>query len=172
MPSKYPKLSFQKVKTYSIKNRLSKVQISEFSRPIQNQSTMKEFVDSLPDILIAKDFKEFEEQYRQAVKQKKAIVWMMGAHVIKVGLSPIIIDLIKKGYITHLALNGAGVIHDVEVAMWGNTSEDVADGLDDGSFGMAQETAEFINAALSDNFGNDKGYGEVVAEKLIKQKAL
>lgn len=171
MKSKYAKLKFTDVKTYSIKDRFSKVQVNDFARPVAAESTVQTFIENLPDILVAKDFKEFAGYYQSAVQSGKAVVWMVGAHVIKVGLNPILIDLMKKGFISHLALNGAGVIHDVEVAMWGATSEDVAEGLQDGSFGMAQETAEFINTALSDNRGNDMGYGEVVAEKLVKQNA-
>ena len=171
MKSKYAKLKFTDVKTYSIKERFSKVQVSDFAQPISAQSTVQTFIENLPDILVAKDFREFTGHYKTAVRTGKTVVWMVGAHVIKVGLNPILIDLMNKGFISHLALNGAGVIHDVEVAMWGTTSEDVSEGLQDGSFGMAQETAEFINTALSDNRGNDMGYGEVVAEKLVKQKA-
>jgi hypothetical protein len=96
---------------------------------------------------------------------------MMGAHVIKCGINPLIIELIRRGIITHLAMNGACVIHDVEVAIWGITSEDVAAGLQDGTFGMARETAEFINEALAQNKGNQKGYGEVIGEKLLEQNA-
>ena len=171
MSSKYPKLTFEKVKTYSIKDRFSKVQTGDFALPASSGTTVSELIDRLPDILVGKDFKEFTAHYRRAIASGKSIIWMMGAHVIKCGLNPVIIDLMKHGALHHLALNGAGVIHDVEVAMWGVTSEDVASGLQDGSFGMARETAEFINRALTDNSDNDKGYGEVVAEKLIREKA-
>ncbi len=171
MDSRYAKLKFDKIKTYSIKERFSKVRVEDFAGPVNGNNSLREFIDHLPNILIGKDFKEFTTQYRKAVSQKKAIIWMIGAHVIKCGLSPVIIDLIKKGFISHLAMNGAGAIHDVEVGMWGTTSEDVVAGLQDGSFGMAEETAAFINGALSDNLGNDKGYGEVIAEKLVQQNA-
>lgn len=171
MASKYPQLTFDRVKTYSIHERFSKVKMEDFAKPVPANASLKEFIEHLPDILIGSDFKEFISHYRDAVSQQKSIIWMMGAHVIKCGLSPVIIDLMKKGHLTHLAMNGAGAIHDVELAMWGMTSEDVAIGLRDGSFGMAQETAAFINGALADNRENDKGYAEVVAEKLIQQKA-
>ncbi len=171
MGSKYRKLTFEKVKTYSIKERFSKVHQEEFARPLDRQSSLAKFVESLPNILIGKDFKEFTQRYRQAVQENKMVLWMMGAHVIKCGLSPILIDLMEKGYIKHLAMNGAGAIHDVEVAMWGTTSEDVATGLQDGTFGMAHETAAFINEALSNNLGNEKGYAEVIGEKLLRLHA-
>lgn len=169
--SRFPKITFDGVKTYAISERYSKVKTSDFAARVSANSSLQEFLDSLPDILIGRDFKEFVAHFRSAVKQRKTVVWMMGAHVIKCGISPLIIDLIQKGYISHLAMNGAGVIHDTEIAMWGITSEDVAAGLEDGSFGMAEETAAFINGALSENKRNQLGYGEAVGEKLIKADA-
>lgn len=171
MSSKYSKLSFENITTYSIRDRYSKVKTTDFARTVSSDITIADFIERLPNILVGEDFKEFTAHYRQAISDGKSIIWMMGAHVIKCGLNPVLIDLMKHGAITHLALNGAGVIHDVEVAMWGVTSEDVVSGLQDGSFGMARETAEFINRALTDNRDNEKGYGEVVAEKLIREKA-
>ncbi len=171
MQSKYPKLKFDAVKTYSIKERFSKVRIEDFAVPINREQSISDFIDSLPGILVGKDFKEFILHYKKAIDDGKPIIWMIGAHVIKCGLSPVLIQLMKNGLISHLAMNGAGAIHDVEVAMWGTTSEDVAAGLEDGSFGMARETAAFINEALSDNLGNDKGYGESLADNLIQQRA-
>lgn len=171
MGSKYSKLSFEGVKTYSIRERFSKVHLDEFARPVGGESRLAELVENLPNILVGKDFKEFTRRYREAVRENKMVLWMMGAHVIKCGLSPVLIDLMETGYIKHLAMNGAGAIHDVEIAMWGTTSEDVASGLQDGTFGMARETAAFINEALTENLGNDKGYAEVVGEKLLRQNA-
>jgi hypothetical protein len=171
MNSKYQKLKFDKVKTCSIKKRSSKVRFQDFSRPVTGQDSIKKFIAALPDILIGKEFKEFIGRYRQAVTGKKFILWMLGAHTIKCGLNPIIIDLMKKGYLSHLALNGAGAIHDVEIARWGITSEDVATGLQDGSFGMVKETAQFINEAVSRNMGNNLGYAEILAREIISQKS-
>lgn len=128
-------------------------------------------MQALPEILIGQDFREFVGHFRMAIREKNTVIWMMGAHVIKCGINPLIIELIRRKHITHLAMNGAGVIHDVEIAMWGITSEDVAAGLQDGSFGMAAETAAFINGALSENKNNDKGYGEVLGEKLLTSNA-
>ncbi len=132
---------------------------------------MENFLQSLPNILIGQEFKEFVTVFRQAIAEKNTIVMMAGAHVIKCGLNPIIIELLKKGFVSHLAINGACVIHDVEIANWGVTSEDVAAGLQDGSFGMAKETAAFINNTLKENKQNSKGYGEVIGEKLVENKA-
>ena len=96
---------------------------------------------------------------------------MLGAHVIKCGLNPIITDLLRRKKITHLAMNGASAIHDVEIAMWGATSEDVTVGILDGSFGMTEETAKFINGTLNENKDNDKGYAEILAERIIQENA-
>lgn len=169
--SRFKKMTFENIETYSIKERFSKVGIDDFAKPLNRTSTLEEFLQALPEILIGKDFREFVDHFRRAIREKNTVIWMMGAHVIKCGINPLIIELIRRKYIRHLAMNGAGVIHDVEIAMWGITSEDVAAGLQDGTFGMAAETAEFINGALSENKGNDKGYGEVVGEKLLQKKA-
>ncbi len=169
--SQYKKLSFEQVQTYSIKDRFSKVKIDDFAKPVRSDMKLDEFLHSLPNILVGQDFREFVKYFRQALREKNTVIWMMGAHVIKCGITPLIIELIRRGYMTHLAVNGAVVIHDVEVAMWGITSEDVAAGLQDGTFGMARETADFINDALNENHKNDKGYGEVIGEKLIDRQA-
>ncbi len=171
MPSKYSKLNFDKVKTTSINERFSKVEITQFAKPVTSKTSIQQFITSLPDILIGKDLKEFISLYKTAIQQDKIVVWMMGAHTVKCGLNPTIIDLLRKGYINHLALNGAGAIHDVEIAKWGKTSEDVAAGLRNGSFGMAKETAEFINTGLESNLGNELGYAEILGKALIDQKA-
>ncbi|MFQ5582906.1 MAG: hypothetical protein ACE5GL_00535 [Calditrichia bacterium] len=169
--SRYDKLTFEGVKTYSVEERSSKVKIVNFARPVSRADSLDTFLKSLPEILVGKDFREFVEKFRKAITAGNTVVLMMGAHVIKCGLNPLIIQLLERGIIHHLAMNGACVIHDVEVAKWGVTSEDVASGLQDGSFGMARETASFINGALTKNIGNDKGYGEVVAEKLFEEGA-
>lgn len=171
MGSKYSKLTFEKIHTSSINDRYSKVNIKEFAQPVNSQSSMNQFLEALPDILSGKDLKEFISHYKEAVKQKKLIVWMMGAHTIKCGLNPIVINLMRHGFIGHLALNGAGAIHDVEIAKWGKTSEDVASGLQDGSFGMTKETADFINDAMNDNVKNDLGYAEILGKILLEEDA-
>jgi hypothetical protein len=169
--SLYKKTTFENIETYSIKERFSKVNIEDFAKPINKNSSLEDLLRALPNILIGQDFQEFVAHFRNAIREKNTIIWMMGAHVIKCGINPLIIELIRSGYITHLAMNGACVIHDVEIAMWGITSEDVATGLQDGTFGMAAETAAFINDALRNNKGNEKGYGEVVGEKLLANHA-
>jgi hypothetical protein len=165
--SKYKKLDFKNVKTYSIRGRKSKVSLTDFAKPAEKDQSIYRFIDSLPNILTGKSFKEFLDDYIHALNLNSSVLLMMGAHVIKVGISPIIIDAMKRGWITHLALNGACVIHDVEIALWGITSEDVAEGIEDGSFGMARESTEFINEAVKKGRGK-VGYGEAVAQALKK----
>jgi hypothetical protein len=166
--SKYKKLDFSNVRTYSLHDRKSKVSMQDFAGVGQKNDSLSAFLDSLPNILTGKLFKDFLSDYVCAVKSASQILLMMGAHVIKVGISPLVIDAMKKNWITHLALNGACVIHDVEIALWGITSEDVAAGLKDGTFGMAKESTEFINYAVKQARGK-MGYGEAVAVALKEQ---
>jgi len=166
--TKYKKLSFENVKTYPLADRKSKVTVNDFAKILPDNPTFKEFFESLPNILYGKDFSAFINAYAEAIRKKAYVIWMIGAHVIKVGLSPLIISAIKKGWINHLALNGAGVIHDVEIAIWGATSEDVAAGIQNGSFGMAEDSTRLINDAVSRAKGKS-GYGEAVAQQLSEQ---
>jgi hypothetical protein len=167
--SKYKKLDFKGVKTYSIHDRLSKVHIDQFAKVVNDNPSFRDFFSALPQLLIGKDFTSFIGAYRQAIDTSTMILLMAGAHVIKVGLSPLLIDAMQHGWIRHLALNGAGVIHDIEVALYGCTSEDVAQGLNNGSFGMVKETAQFINQALKKGKGK-LGYAESVARALSEVK--
>jgi hypothetical protein len=163
--SKYKKLDFKNVKTHSLKDRKSKVSLSDFAKLTEKDQDIDAFIDSLPNILTGQSFKDFLDDYTNSIRTKSTILLMMGAHVIKVGISPLLIDAMERGWITHLALNGACVIHDVEIALWGITSEDVAEGIEDGSFGMAKESTEFINEAVKNGRGT-MGYGESVATAL------
>jgi hypothetical protein len=151
-----------KIQTYSLSSRKSKVSVDDFSRPFSPQKEFDQFVNSLPDILAGKDFKEFLILMQKARKKSKAIIFALGAHVIKVGLNPLLIGLMEKGWITGLALNGAGIIHDFEIAYSGHTSEDVADQIPNGRFGMAQETGELLNRAINSAKDHDIGLGEAV----------
>jgi hypothetical protein len=163
--SKYKKLTFENVKTYALSDRKSKVRSEDFAKILPDDPSFRDFLDSIPKILYGKDFLEFIDLYVAAVRKKSPAVWMIGAHVIKVGLSPLIISGMERGWITHLAMNGACVIHDVEIAIWGSTSEDVAAGIQDGTFGMAEDSTRFINDAVSGGKGKF-GYGESVARML------
>ena len=132
-------LDFAKVKTYPLKGRSSRVQKRLLGRPLRKGARLSSFIAGLPDILAANNLKEIIARTVRAHKANKTIVIGMGAHPIKVGLSPLIIDFMKRGIVSAVALNGAGIIHDFELALAGETSEDVAASLKDGSFGMAEE---------------------------------
>jgi hypothetical protein len=162
------RIDIKNVRTYSIKSRPSKVKKDDFARPGKKGAGFKDFLDSLPDILAGKDFRFVAQAIIKARKRSRPVIFMMGAHVIKCGLSPLIIDLIERGMISAVALNGAGVVHDVEIAMDGRTSEDVDKALEDGSFGMARETADFVNVACRRARDMHMGMGRAVGESINK----
>lgn len=146
-----------KVKTYSLKDRQSKVRIDELAAPHRPSASFKDFLDSLPNLLAAKHLKEVAAAIVQARRDKRPVMLGMGAHPVKVGLNPVIIDLMERGIVTSLHLNGAGIIHDFELALIGHTSEDVDREILSGAFGMAEETGSMINGAIRD--GAEKGLG-------------
>lgn len=154
---RYKPLSLKGVKTYSLRSRKSKVEIGLAARPYKKGDTFKSFLDCLPSYLAAEDIKAVTKAIVLARERDRPVVLGMGAHPIKVGLSPVIIDLMKRGIITAVATNGACIIHDFEISFAGKTSEDVAHELCSGRFGMARETAKEINAAI--RIGVSKGYG-------------
>jgi len=159
-------ISIKKVKTYSVKVRFSKVRASDFAKvPVKGRS-FASFYSSLPGILKAGDLRAVAEAIVRARKKKKSVIFMAGAHVIKCGLSPVVIELMKRKVITCVCLNGAGIIHDFEVAFQGRTSEDVAANLGTGSFGMGKETADFINKAVAEGVGDGLGLGISVGKKI------
>lgn len=162
------KIDLNKLKTYPLKTRSSKVNMSEFARINTKGQKFSSFYNSLPSILAVNEFKAVVDSIIAARKKSKPVIFMLGAHVIKCGLNPLIIDLIKKDIVTSVALNGAGVVHDTEIAMAGSTSEDVALGLEDGSFGMAKETADFINNATKDAAKRNTGLGRAVGWAINK----
>lgn len=164
------RIDLSKIKTIRLDTRKCKVAVKDFAHLAKKSSSFKDFYDSLPNILVARDFKSLVEDIVSAHKKKKMVIAMMGAHVIKCGLSPVIIDLMKRGVIKSVALNGAGIIHDTEVAMIGRTSEDVGMGIVDGSFGMADETASFINGAINSGFKDGLGMGEAIGLRIYKSK--
>ncbi|HCX89411.1 MAG: hypothetical protein CO106_13180 [Deltaproteobacteria bacterium CG_4_9_14_3_um_filter_44_9] len=168
MKKDFGTIKLDKVKSYSIKERKSKVTTENFGKVFARHGSFNEFMEGLPDILAAKDLKEVVSRITAAYKNQRTIAFALGAHVIKVGLNPIIIDLMEKGIISSIALNGAGIIHDSEIAMTGQTSEDVSDGLREGSFGMAEETATVINEAISQGAEKGWGIGESVGKKLTE----
>jgi len=170
MAKKFTPIDLNKVKTYPLPDRKSKVSSADFARPWEKGSTYSDFLSSLPNILAGNDFKAVITALAKAARHNKTIILGMGAHVIKVGLNPIVIDLMQRGIITGVAMNGAGIIHDLEVAMTGQTSEDVAASIDNGSFGMARETCEFLSAATAESQSESSGLGRAVGRAIIDQK--
>jgi len=167
--TRYQQIDTSGVKTYSIKKRKSKVQIHDLAIPYTKGQSFAAFWDTLPSFLKVNDLKTLVEKVAQAHANKKPVIVMMGAHVIKVGLSPILIDAMKNGIITALACNGASAIHDSELAYWGQTSEDVADGLKDGTFGMAEETGNLLNYTIARAKNSSKGFGEILGERILAE---
>jgi hypothetical protein len=163
-------ININKVRTYSLRKRYSKVRAADFAKPPLAWESFSGFLDSLPSILKAKDLLSLAKTIVSGRKHKKAVIFMCGAHVIKCGLNPVVIELLKKKVITCICLNGAGIIHDFEIAFQGRTSEDVGVGLKEGKFGMAKEPAEFINSAVREGVGKGLGLGYAVAEKLAREK--
>lgn len=167
MAYRFPPLDFGKVKTYPLAERHNKVDIESLATPLPPGATVAQLVSSLPDILVGRDFRAVVEALAAAAHQGRVVLWAMGAHVIKCGLSPIIIDLMERGVISAIALNGAGAIHDVELSLVGQTSENVANGIKAGNFGMVTETGTFINAATEAAWREKKGLGEMLGHALI-----
>lgn len=166
MPFRYEEFDLSGVATYPLDGRRSKAHAAAFARPHVPGSGIAAFVERLPDILAGADFKAIVAALRQARASDGGIIWGLGAHVIKTGLAPVLIDLMTRGYVSALALNGAGVIHDFEVALSGATSEDVDEALGPGRFGMAEETGRLLNAFITEGVGSGQGLGQAVVERL------
>jgi len=167
----YREADFSRLKTVPIAQRPNKVDPSQLAHPPRGDPSFTAFWDSLPDILAAKDLRTLARQLAKAAG-RRGVVAMLGGHVIKVGLGPLFGELIRRGVITHLALNGSAAIHDFELAAYGGTSEDVAAGLADGTFGMVEETGREMNAAIADGARASKGMGEALADYLARRPQL
>lgn len=166
----FSSLDLGKVKTVSLKRRKSKVKAGDFGQAFAPGGSFRQYLATLPNILAAGEFKEVVARTATAVRQGRPIIFAMGAHVIKVGLSPIIVDLIRRQLISLVAVNGAGLIHDLEIALVGQTSEEVEEELKKGKFGMAQETAQFLNNAINHGVSKGLGLGQAVAEALARAR--
>lgn len=163
-------ISLDGIKSYPLRGRPSKVSIDDFASPWKTGDDIRDWFASLPRILAGKDFLKVKENIVNAAKTEKMVILAMGAHVIKVGLSPLIIDLMERGVIRCLAMNGAGIIHDAEIALAGKTSEDVAGRIVDGKFGMAEETGRFLNEAIIRGAEKGQGLGRAVGSALMREK--
>lgn len=168
--SKYQAIDLGKIKTSTIKNRKSKVQLSQLATPHTVSGSFLEFWENLPASLAVNDLRTLVDRIASARQNKKPVLFMMGAHVIKVGLNPILVDLMHEGVIQSIALNGAGAIHDIELAYFGTTSEDVTEALQDGSFGMAKETASILNEAALFGLKEQLGYGEALGKRIAEDQ--
>jgi hypothetical protein len=166
--SKYPVEPFdlKRVRTYPLRERLSKVDVGSFGRPHVRGESVANFLKGLPDILGVQGLRSLAQAIVQARGAGKPILWGLGGHVIKTGLSPILIDLMDRGLVSGIAMTGAGLIHDFEIAVVGSTSEDVEAQLDQGTFGMAEETGRGINEAISKGAGDGLGIGESLGRYL------
>jgi len=167
MKSRFDQVDPDKVRTISLKERKSTVGIDDFSKTYAKGNAFRDFYNSLPNILAGRDFRDIVQSLVDAYQEKRMAVLAMGAHPIKLGLSPIITSLIERGVFKAAAMNGACIIHDVEVAMAGHTSEDVAEELNTGTFGMTRETAEFINGAIREGVARGLGLGESLGREIL-----
>jgi hypothetical protein len=163
-------LNIENIKTYSIQDRKSLVTIDNFAAPGKKNQSFASFLDTLPSILAGNDLRNIIASIAKAAFNKKKVCFGMGGHVIKVGLNPVLIDLMDRKIITMLAMNGSCIIHDLEIAMTGKTSEDVSASLDQGQFGMAKETSEFLNIAINNADKESKGLGRAVGELINKEE--
>ncbi len=161
-------LAFDRLQTYSIHDRHSKVTVDDFARPVRPGMRVRDLLSGLSAQLAGADFPELVCHIATAVRNQRPVLLGMGAHVIKVGLNPILIDLMERGIISAIALNGAGIIHDTEIAMAGRTSEEVADVLGAGAFGAARETGEVLNDAICRGAADGIGLGEAVGNALLE----
>jgi len=146
------------------------MKLAEQATPHRAGASLKQFLDSLPDTLGARDFRAVVSAWQTAWKGGRSVLWGFGAHLIKLGLSPLVVDLMERGAISALFMNGACCVHDLELAMMGHTSEEVGEALDDGSFGMARETGEQLNEAINRGVADGLGMGESVGREILAGK--
>ena len=166
MPFTYDEFALSDITTYPLKSRRSKARVEDFAKPTARGGSVADLLDSLPDILAAADFKAVVRALVDARRADHGIVWGLGAHVVKTGLGPVLVDLMERGFVSAIATNGAAVIHDFEIALVGATSEDVDEALGPGRFGMAEETGRLLNGAIVDGVRDGLGIGQAVTRFL------
>jgi hypothetical protein len=168
MPRKPRPIDRTKVRTVSARKRLSKVQVAQEAVPHRRGARFAAFLEGLPDVLGAADLRAAIDAWARAWSGGHTVLWGFGAHLIKVGLAPVVVDLLERGAISGIFMNGAGCVHDLELALMGRTSEDVAEALDDGSFGMARETAERLNGAIARGAEAGLGMGAAIGQEILE----
>ncbi|MDR1988625.1 MAG: hypothetical protein LBQ09_00160 [Acidobacteriaceae bacterium] len=166
MAFRYEEFDLSDVRTYPLKSRRSKVTTGNFARPVDGAATVGQLLASMPDVLAAADLRAVVDAIVSAKRAGRGILWGLGAHVVKTGLGPVVIDLMRRGFVSGIATNGATVIHDFEIALAGATSEDVDEALGPGMFGMADETGRLLNAAIADGAREGFGLGQAVGRFL------
>lgn len=166
--SKVKPISLKGLRTGRLSDRQSKVSLEVAGAVWEKGQSLSEFLQRLPDVLAGADLREVVRRICKSLEQKRPVLLGMGAHPIKVGLSPVIIDLMERSVLAGVAMNGAGIIHDAEMALVGRTSEDVAASLADGSFGMSHQTADFLNNAIARKGKSEQGLGAAVGEALLQ----
>ncbi|HYE86846.1 MAG TPA: hypothetical protein VEA16_10855 [Vicinamibacterales bacterium] len=166
----YEEFDLSGIKTYPLRSRQSKVGLAQFATPYRKGGGVDGWLKSLPALLAAGDFKAVVEALVAAQRDDRAIIWGLGAHVLKTGLSPVIVDLMERGFVSAIAMNGAGIIHDFEIALSGGTSEDVDATLGPGTFGMAEETGTQLNRAIADGVAEGLGFGQSIGKYLNAAK--
>jgi deoxyhypusine synthase len=162
-----PRIDRSRLRTVSVRRRPSKVRRRDEGAPHRPGARFAEFVDRLPRLLGGADLRDAVEAAARAAARRRPLLWGLGAHVIKVGLAPIVVDLLERGLVSGVAMNGAGCVHDLELAMVGATSEDVGPALDDGRFGVARETAERLNRAIAKGAALGIGMGAAVGGEIL-----
>lgn len=170
MKPKFEYIDLQNIESYSIRERKSKVSVDDIGRPVRVGMSLGDFLNELPEILAAKDIREVARAVAASRKRGSVVALGMGAHVIKVGLGPLVIDFMDRGIIDAVAMNGACIVHDFELAYSGQTSEDVAAELSGGQFGMAEETGRMLNEAINEGVKKGHGIGRAVGEMIIREK--
>ena len=160
------------MRTVPVAVRPNKVSADDFAHPPGDDRSFGAFLRALPDVLVARDFRAVVAAIAAAARRERGVVIMLGGHIVKTGLAPVLIELMSRRVVTHVAMNGSAAIHDYEVARFGATSEDVAAGLKDGTFGMVEETGREMNEAFVAGMQAGRGMGETLGEALEQSASL
>ena len=170
VPQSIAPIDVTRLKTYPLKTRHSKIKVSDFSVPWRRGGSFAKFLSGLPDVLAVKTLRSLTKAIAQARRKGRSVIFGMGAHPTKVGLNPVLVDLMRRDIVTAIAINGAVVIHDFELALMGHTSEEVEAEIDSGRFGMAEETGRMINEAIVEGVKDGLGMGEAVGRYIFQRR--